>query len=165
MKKLQVLVALLFVAAQSHAAMFVCFAPDTDCSKPLANIMSQSKATLDVAIYDLNYQPLATAIIGQSAKVKVRVIVDKEQSKTKSSLVSMLVKAGIPVKYGKQKGIMHNKFVIVDHFYVETGSYNYTDRATLANHENQIYTNDPDVVNAYIGEFEKMWALGVDVPK
>lgn len=164
MNKMMLLAALL-VSAQANAAMFVCFSPDVDCSKPLINILQQSKNSLDIAIYDLNYPSITSAIIGQSAKVKVRVVVDKEQSKTHSSLVAMLVKAGIPVKYGKQKGIMHNKFMVIDRFYVETGSYNYTDRASLANHENQIYTNDPDVVNAYIGEFEKMWAAGADVPK
>lgn len=164
MKK-NILIAALLAAAQIQAATFVCFDPDADCSRPYVNLISQSKASLDIAIYDLNYLPIANAVIGQSSKVKVRVIVDKEQSKTKSSLVSMLVKAGIPVKYGKQKGIMHDKFTVIDHFYIETGSYNYTDRATLANHENQIYTNDPDVVNAYSGEFEKMWSAGEDVKK
>jgi len=62
------------------------------------------------------------------------------------------------VRYGKQKGIMHNKFVIVDGKALETGSYNFTNGAAVKNNENRVYLADATLVAKYVTRFEQIWS-------
>jgi phosphatidylserine/phosphatidylglycerophosphate/cardiolipin synthase-like enzyme len=71
--------------------------------------------------------------------------------------VPLLIKAGAQVKYGHQRGIMHDKFMIVDGSRLETESFNYTNHASIANQENQVYLSTPEIVKAYNDRFEKIW--------
>jgi phosphatidylserine/phosphatidylglycerophosphate/cardiolipin synthase-like enzyme len=52
---------------------------------------------------------------------------------------------------------MHNKFIIRDGLMLETGSFNFTNHATLANNENQIYLDKPEVVARYVERFNQIW--------
>jgi phosphatidylserine/phosphatidylglycerophosphate/cardiolipin synthase-like enzyme len=79
--------------------------------------------------------------------------------------VKELIAAGVPVRYGHQAGIMHDKFTIRDGAELETGSFNYTNHASLANQENQIYLADPEVLERYRARFEKMWASATEPAK
>lgn len=138
----------------------VCFSPDEDCDVKLIKLIQSAQKSIDIAVYDINHEQLVHQILVQSKKIPVRVLVDKRQSKGPKSLVSLLLRAGANVRYGHQRGIMHNKFVIVDRTLVETGSYNYTNHATEANNENQIYLANPPVVKRYSERFEKIWTAG-----
>ena len=100
-------------------------------------------------------------LLVQAKKIPVRIIVDKRQAMGKHSLVSLLVKAGAKVRYGRQRGIMHDKFTVVDDKMIETGSFNYTHHATEANNENQVYLSAPSVVSKFHQRFEAMWKEGV----
>jgi phosphatidylserine/phosphatidylglycerophosphate/cardiolipin synthase-like enzyme len=71
-----------------------------------------------------------------------------------------LIRAGVRVRFGRQRGVMHHKFTLVDGKRLETGSFNYTNHAYRANRENQIYLDDPTVVGAYVNEFERSWNAG-----
>jgi phosphatidylserine/phosphatidylglycerophosphate/cardiolipin synthase-like enzyme len=93
----------------------------------------------------------------------VRIVVDRRQSKQPHSLARLLVKAGAKVKVGRQRGIMHNKFTIVDGQMIETGSFNYTAGASYKNNENQIYLAQPQVVDRYKKRFEKLWNEGNEI--
>jgi phosphatidylserine/phosphatidylglycerophosphate/cardiolipin synthase-like enzyme len=54
---------------------------------------------------------------------------------------------------------MHNKFVIVDDTKLITGSCNFTNDAENKNCENVIVTDIPELVAAYVKEFDKLWAM------
>lgn len=136
-----------------------CFSPKRDCAKKLAGFIDQSKATLDIAVYDINEPAIVQAINSAKARgVQVRIAVDKRQSMGPHSKVKELIQAKLAVKYGVQSGIMHNKFVIVDHAEIETGSFNYTNHADKGNHENQLYVSDKSIVDSYQREFEDIWS-------
>ena len=142
----------------------VCFSPDEPCDIKLVKFIQAAQKTLDVAIYDLNLDQVVHNLAVQSKKLPVRVIVDQRQSKGDHSLVSILVKAGVNVRFGRQRGIMHNKFIIRDGGALETGSFNFTNHAARANNENQIYLDSPDVLNRYKARFEQIWAKARPVP-
>lgn len=135
----------------------VCFAPDEPCDQKLVEFIKTAKVSLDMAIYDVNLDELVHQILIQSKRIKVRLVVDKMQSHGKHSAVSTLIKGGVQVRIGRQRGIMHNKFTIVDGKMVETGSFNYTHHAYQANQENQIYLANYKVVKRYKDRFEKIW--------
>ncbi|MGZ3699798.1 MAG: phospholipase D-like domain-containing protein, partial [Bdellovibrionota bacterium] len=93
-------------------------------------------------------------------QIPVRIVVDRRQAKGSHSGVKTLLQGGIELKYGHQRGIMHNKFVIVDGRALETGSFNHTHHAATANNENQIYLFKSAIVSRYRKRFEKLWAEG-----
>lgn len=135
----------------------VCFSPEEGCDLKLVKFYQLAEKQIDVAVYDINRKNLVDLLIKRAKNVKIRVICDERQSKGPKSLVHSLVEAGIKVKFGRQHGIMHDKFSIADDYALETGSFNYTNHASEANQENQLYTVDAKVVSRYVQRFELMW--------
>jgi phosphatidylserine/phosphatidylglycerophosphate/cardiolipin synthase-like enzyme len=159
-------VLLVFLLSTTSFADDVCFSPGGKCASGIVNFINSSKKTVDVAIYLLTYKPIADALISQHEKgIVVRVITDKKNTKLKTSLISKLVEAGVPVKYGVQPGIMHDKFIISDSFYLETGSFNFTEAADSKNQENQIYIGSAEIVTKYISRFNSMWSASKSLNK
>jgi len=138
----------------------VCFSPAERCDLKLIKFVDSAKKSVDIAIFDINLDQLVHHLILKSRKMPVRVLVDRRQSKGPHSLVSTLIRAGVRVRFGRQRGVMHHKFTLVDGKRLETGSFNYTNHAYRANRENQIYLDDPSVIGAYVNEFERSWNAG-----
>ena len=148
--------------AASMSDFLVCFSPG-NCDAKLVSFAKAAHSTLDIAIYDLTLANLAQAIVQiQNSGVKVRIVCDKSEAKTKTSLIGKLSEAGIPIKIGNVHGIMHNKFMIVDGRALETGSFNYSINATKNNAENHLYLNSSEVVAQFQQQFEKLWAEGIE---
>ncbi|MDR3607094.1 MAG: phospholipase D-like domain-containing protein [Oligoflexia bacterium] len=135
----------------------ICFSPDEPCDVKLVKFIQSARQSIDVAIYDLNLEQLVHELLVASKKIRVRILVDRKQAKGKHSLVPLLIKAGAQIRYGHQRGIMHNKFAIVDGNRVETGSFNYTHHARSSNNENQIYLGAPEIVARYQQRFNVIW--------
>lgn len=150
---------LAFVSSLAYAEpAVVCFSPDEGCDVKLSQFVQSAQQSIDVAIFDFNLDKLAHDLLVQSRKVRVRVLADLRQAKNKErSLIPMLTKAGVQVRYGRQRGIMHNKFMIIDGKKLETGSFNYTNGAAFKNAENQIYLSEPEIIRRYQERFEKLW--------
>ncbi len=138
----------------------VCFSPDDRCDLKLVKFIDSASKSIDVAVFDINLDQLVHHLLVQARKIRVRVLVDRRQAHGRHSLVSTLVRGGVPVRYGKQRGVMHHKFTVVDGKRLETGSFNYTNHAYRANQENQLYLDDPRMVESYVKAFEKAWAQG-----
>ncbi len=137
-----------------------CFSPDQNCDEKLKKFILSAKETLDVAIFDLNDQKIIDAIIEQSFKVKLRIVINRKLRHNPEAM-EQFKKNKLFVRIGKQKGIMHNKFVIVDGKRLETGSFNFTNGAANSNQENQIYLSTPSIVEQYKERFELMWRNGM----
>lgn len=134
-----------------------CFAPDEPCDVKLIKFIDSATRKIDVAIFDITLDQVAHRLLVASKKLPVRILVDRKQAKTQHSLVPLLIKAGAKVRFGRQRGIMHNKFTIVDDRMVETGSFNYSNGAAFKNNENQIYLAQPEIVERYRKRFETLW--------
>lgn len=134
-----------------------CFSPVEACDERLIQFLNSAKESIDVAIFDLTHPGIARAIVQASKRVRIRVIADKRQSLQPRSLISFLQESGVNVRMGRQKGIMHHKFSIVDRKQIETGSFNYTLGASFKNQENQVYLSDQQMVRRFLAAFEKMW--------
>jgi phosphatidylserine/phosphatidylglycerophosphate/cardiolipin synthase-like enzyme len=139
----------------------VYFAPDEACDIKLTKFIQSAQKSIDIAIFDINLDKLVHEILVQTKKkIAVRIVVDRRQAKAPHSLVPLLIKAGANVRIGRQRGIMHNKFTIVDGKMIETGSFNYTNGAAFKNNENQVYLATPSIVERYRKRFEQLWAEG-----
>lgn len=136
----------------------VCFSPDQLCDIKLIKFIQSAQTQIDMAVFDMNLDQLVHELLVASKKIKVRIVVDKRQAAGNHSLVSTLIRGGAQVRFGKQKGIMHDKFTIIDQKMIETGSFNYTNHASQANQENQIYLATKSIVDLYNDRFEKIWS-------
>lgn len=135
----------------------VCFSPEEACDLKLLKLVDSAKESIDVAIYDINLPALVSLLIEKSKTTKVRIVADQRQSKGEHSRLNALIDAGAAVRLGHQKGIFHNKFVIIDNSLLETGSFNFTRHASTANQENQVYLTSPKVLVRYHKKFEQIW--------
>jgi phosphatidylserine/phosphatidylglycerophosphate/cardiolipin synthase-like enzyme len=138
----------------------ICFSPDEHCDRKIVTLVDSAKVSLDIAIYDINLDSLVTHIIQKSKQIPVRMVVDRGQAKTEHSAVPRLLAAGVKIKFGSQRGIMHNKFLLVDGKMMETGSFNQTNGASFYNNENQLYLSNPKVLDRYKKRFEWLWENG-----
>ena len=141
----------------------VCFSPENHCDIKLLKFIQSAEKSIDIAIYDINLDQIVHAVLVKAKTIPVRILVDQKQAKTRNSLVSTLKAAGANLKFGRQRGIMHNKFTLIDGKRLETGSFNYTHGGAFMNNENQIYLDTPEIVEAYKARFEKIWNAGAEV--
>jgi phosphatidylserine/phosphatidylglycerophosphate/cardiolipin synthase-like enzyme len=138
-----------------------CFSPDENCDEKLRKFILSAKESLDIAIFDINLNKIVDAIVEQSAKVKVRLVVNRKLAKDSAPAIARFKENKMFVRVGKQSGIMHNKFTIVDGKRLETGSFNYTNGAANKNQENQVYLSTPSIVERYRERFQKVWENGL----
>ncbi len=144
--------------AEAPVANEICFSPSGPCEVKLVKFIRSAKKTVDVAVFDINLTSVVDSLIDISSRIPVRVLVERRNSKNSHSGVPKLLRAGVKVRYGRQKGIMHHKFVLVDGSRMETGSFNFTNGAANKNQENQIYLEEAGLVSPFVRQFEKMWA-------
>ncbi len=64
---------------------------------------------------------------------------------------------GIPVRHNDSSYLMHHKFVVVDQTLLINGSFNWTRHAVNCNNENILISNETELVQPFIGEFNKLW--------
>lgn len=145
---------------KAPAGKEVCISPLERCDLKLVKFIDSAVRSIDIAVFDINLDQLVHHLLLQARKISVRVLVDRRQAKGSHSLVSTLARGGVKVRFGRQRGLMHHKFAIVDGKRIETGSFNYTNHAYRANQENQVYLDDPALVGRFVQAFEKSWQEG-----
>ncbi|MBQ8864624.1 MAG: DUF1669 domain-containing protein [Bacteroidaceae bacterium] len=73
---------------------------------------------------------------------------------------NQLIKSGGSLWIAKQDiGFMHHKFCVIDDKIAITGSYNWTYYAETRNIENIVITDNPDIVNRFSTEFNRLTSL------
>ncbi|MGN6562391.1 MAG: phospholipase D-like domain-containing protein [Thermomicrobiales bacterium] len=129
----------------------------------LVQLMDTAKVSLDVADYDFDLADVADAMVRAKKRgVTVRMVTDTDtltntKNKPVQDAFGKLKSAGIPIVDDQRKPIMHNKFTVVDHEWVETGSWNYTDGDTYHLNNNMIIIHSQDLAANYTAEFDKMF--------
>ena len=139
------------------------FSPRGGCREAVIDLINHSKRSIDVAIYSFTDRKIARALIkAHDRGVKVRVIIDYGNGKSRYCVGPLLEKAGIPVRYkrGSGGGLMHHKYAIYDGEVLSTGSFNWTANADKRNDENLVVIrNDSHLVELYQKNFNKLWKL------
>jgi phosphatidylserine/phosphatidylglycerophosphate/cardiolipin synthase-like enzyme len=124
----------------------------------LVETINQAQQTLDIAIYELNLESVAGAILAARDRgVAVRLVTDSDTLAEEDALIR-LQKERIPIVADERSSIMHNKFVIIDGRAVWTGSWNFTRNDTFRNNNNAIYIESPELARNYTAEFEEMFS-------
>jgi len=163
----------LFVGApdgRAGMAVQTCFSPQGRCSGRIVQEIHQARREVLVAVYAFTSDDLAWALVqAQQRGVKVRVVLDREfDQKNEKSRGSFLRQQGLQVRRisgahtGKgESGLMHQKFAVMDHKVVLTGSYNWTVAADRWNDENLLFFRDAGpLAEEYRQEFFRLWEKG-----
>lgn len=137
----------------------VFFSPGTDCELSVIQNINNSNKTIDVAVYAITNTNIVDALKNAHHRgVKIRILTDRIQAGNKKSLVKDLYNYGINIRVHSKYRIEHNKFAIYDGQNVSTGSYNWTNNASIYNSENCIFlTKDDHVINKYQRRFNYLW--------
>lgn len=139
----------------------VCFSPTEACDEKLIHFIRLAQQKIDVAVFDITLDALVHLLLVKARSLPVRVLVDRRQAAGKHSLVKTLWKGKIPIRLGKQRGVMHHKFVLLDGQALQTGSFNYTFGAARLNQENQLYLfpspRNQGIIKRFQDQFEESW--------
>ena len=120
--------------------------------------IKNAKSTVDVCVYNNTENDIVDALKLVKAKgVRIRYITD---SGTGNS--ALKGNPGFPILYlGKNGGIMHNKFVIIDAANTSAtllfGSANFTPNAFNDDANNLLVMRDQSICETFTTEFEEMW--------
>lgn len=150
-------------------AVQACFSPDGRCSAQILREIGQAKQEILAAVYALTSDDLAWALVQARRRgLKVQVIIDRAFDKDNGiSKGNFLNQERVPIRrvsgVGKDKnpgdkGLMHQKFAVIDQTIVVTGSYNWTLSAEKFNHENLLVFRDArPLADEYRREFFRLW--------
>ncbi len=135
------------------------FCPRDFCANQLVQKIDSAKQTIDVAIYSFTLEEIHDALIrAKNRGVTVRVLFDFGQAKSQYSVDEAVRDAGIHVRYlDLERGLLHDKFVVVDKTFVSTGSFNFSQNADEYNKENLVFISNSTVANEFAAEFESLW--------
>ena len=143
---------------QSSAQIKVLFSPQDNCAQEIISAINNARNYVYVAMYYFTSRPIAQAIVDASGRgVDVKVCMDGSEPQYEYSKGVYLENKNIPIKIITGKGIMHNKFCVIDDRVVVTGSFNWTARADLENDENLLIIHSDEIARRYKEEFERLW--------
>ena len=136
----------------------VSFSRIDDTSSLIRTWISKANSSIEVAVYSFTQDSIADALVSAKNRgVALRVLMDSGTISDSGSEFSRLQKLGITIKTDSSKGLMHDKFFIIDGRVVGTGSYNWTMSAEDDNAENLLIVRSVVLAERYLNEFTALW--------
>jgi phosphatidylserine/phosphatidylglycerophosphate/cardiolipin synthase-like enzyme len=122
-----------------------------------------SKNEVVASVYSINNKRISEALIAAHKRgIKIRILTDRTQASSRSSLALDLIKAGVNLRVHSKYKIEHNKFGVFDNKLAVNGSYNWTRPATEENSENCAILPEANAVTAFKKRFEELWQLNTE---
>ncbi len=120
--------------------------------------MDTAQKTLDVVVYEFNWEPLAEAMMRAAERgVKVRLVTDTDTVTEDKALIDELKKADVAVVDDQRSAIMHDKFVIIDSSVLWTGSMNFTINDGYKNNNSFMEIRSTRLAENYQAKFDQMF--------
>lgn len=142
------------------------FSPNAGAEDVVLKAIDAARSTLRLAAYSFTSKPVIMALIAAKNRgVDVQCILDKSNTTNKSgqAAANLLVNAGIPTRIDSAHAIFHNKFIVVNDQHVETGSFNFSRNAAVANGENALLLwNVPELAAKYTANWNEHWSHSTD---
>jgi len=149
----------LFSHSFSFAEIRIFLSPEGGIAEEIIRQIDNAREYIDIAIYSFTYEPVAEAIIkAKNRGVKIRILMDKGQSKGKYSKYKFFLNKDISVIQDRHAGIMHNKIAIIDGRILFTGSYNWSKSAEERNEENLLeFIDEEEIIKIYQERLDYLW--------
>lgn len=126
----------------------------------LVEAINETRATLDIAAFELNSEPIFDAVLAAHERgVLIRIVADDDHGlyDHANDALRRLQAAGVAVVDDGRSGLMHNKFMILDGGAVWTGSWNFTVNGAYRNNNNVLVMDGAAAASAYQAEFDEMF--------
>ncbi len=142
------------VAVRTRAS----FSPGTDCLHTIVSHLRGARRSADLCVFTLSDDRITTEVLQAHRRgVALRIVSDNAKAHDAGSDIDRLRAAGVPVALDRSDAHMHHKFALFDGEWLLNGSYNWTRSACEHNQENLVASNDPVLVGAFGGVFERLW--------
>jgi phosphatidylserine/phosphatidylglycerophosphate/cardiolipin synthase-like enzyme len=116
-----------------------------------------ARQSVDVALKALSVESITRALIAVTHRgIPVRVVTETD-SLTGRSNFQTLKDAGISVIDDQQPGLMNNKFIVIDHSQVWTGSVDYNVSGVFREYNAVVRVSSPEIAADYTKEFDEMF--------
>lgn len=156
------------VLVQAEPSVQVGFSPEGSAQKLVLETIASAQQDIQILAYAFQAPDIIQALVAAKSRgVNVRVVVDKERNKGKTSKKAMdfVTSNGIELRTNDHFHIHHDKVIIVDGSTVETGSFNFAPSAETANSENVVVIRDmPEIAKQYLAHWQSRWDLGKPYP-
>ena len=134
------------------------FFPSDSSFRQFLSVLKEAKQSLDICVFTITDNRVVSVLRDlKAAGVQIRIISDNDKAMDRGSDVYELARDDVPVRFDDTSNHMHHKFAILDNKLLLNGSYNWTRSANLYNQENLIITNEPELLQSFRQEFEKLW--------
>ncbi|KPV42032.1 phospholipase D-like domain-containing protein [Alicyclobacillus ferrooxydans] len=137
------------------------FSPDDDTQRVFLDFIRQARSQLRIAIYGLHLPPLIDELVNlHRSGVDVALVIDHTQARGKYERpeVEQLRAAGVQLLQGtsEKHHIMHHKFAVRDGVSVLSGSWNFSESASLES--NYFDVVDSDVrAQLFLSKWQEIW--------
>ncbi|MCB0341424.1 MAG: hypothetical protein H6626_13925 [Pseudobdellovibrionaceae bacterium] len=138
------------------------FSPSSPSFQAIGELIESARGDLKIAAYGMKVQEFVPLLEKKlSEGVRVTIIMDYKHSLSSKQIIyhlgpsPLLTILQVPVLRGRFPQ-MHNKFMIVDHKKVVTGSGNFSHYGLAGNFENFVLIEDVKAVEKFASEFEEL---------
>jgi phosphatidylserine/phosphatidylglycerophosphate/cardiolipin synthase-like enzyme len=141
------------------------YAPRENLESVDAQEIGRAQLSIDIAAYVLSDPRIIEALTDAAERgVLIRLSQFAEHGATRGGLVeALLAHPNVGARVKGEGVLMHLKAYAVDGAVLRTGSGNFS-RSGLASQDNDaIFITDPAVVDAFEGNFERIWARAQNV--
>ncbi len=149
--------------APSAAVFFAPSGEERKVHKALEALLESARTEVVIAMYQFTSPDLGRLVNKVAKRVKVRILLDEDQSKGKRTQDEYLRGDRMELKYvrlggsGYEKEKFHHKFCVIDGETVATGSFNWTVLADEKNYENLLILSDARIAQEFYAEFDRIW--------
>ena len=139
-------------AAAVEDGIAVFFSPEGGAADAVLYLLDRARRSIRIQSFMFTHKKIGNALIEAHRRgVEVELIMDRQNSRIKSSVRPSLRRAGITVYTAPEGMRMHNKVILIDDSLVITGSFNLTWSADRKNVENLlILRGKPRITEAYL---------------
>jgi phosphatidylserine/phosphatidylglycerophosphate/cardiolipin synthase-like enzyme len=139
----------------------VYFSPLGGCEHAITELIDGARTSVHIEAYQYSNAQVQLALLrARQRNIEVVAVFDGKHPPSAANIAALKA-AGAVVFGDKMHSIAHSKVIIVDHFAVETGSFNYSRAAEASNHENVIIVRDTTVASRYESDFAEHRAHSV----
>jgi phosphatidylserine/phosphatidylglycerophosphate/cardiolipin synthase-like enzyme len=154
-------------AAGSEAQIH--YAPSENLESVDVREIGRAQLSIDMAAYVLSDPRIIEALTDAAERgVVVRLYLDRSQfaehGPTRGGLVeALLAHANVAARVKGEGVLMHLKAYAVDGQVLRTGSGNFSRSGLAAQDNDAVFITDPAVVDAFEGNFERIWARAQNI--
>jgi len=132
---------------------------DPEVDDMTIQMIDRAEVTIDFAIMGFSRRELIDALLRAHHRgVRLRFVGDARHLEGGTIGYEELDRLNIPSIVGNQFHIMHNKFFVIDHRFVVTGTGNITTTGYTKNNNNYVLIDDPYVAADFTAEFDQMFS-------